>query len=94
MPLPQNKDSLIAEFAEWIVIDYANLSGREDTNRAEFRKRTIEHLQKFLNLHEDRVVKEVEALETQKFLDKKCKVADFVKIDSVLAIIKSNPLRE
>ena len=39
----------IIETAERIVIDYANLSGREDTNRAEFRKRVIEHLADFLD---------------------------------------------
>ncbi len=35
------------EFAERITIDYANLSGREDVNRAEFRKRTLENLNRF-----------------------------------------------
>lgn len=40
------KDSIT--IAEQIVIDYANLSGRESANRAEFRKLTIEHLQALL----------------------------------------------
>lgn len=40
------KESKIIEIAERIVIDYANLSGRETANRAEFRKRVITHLRK------------------------------------------------
>lgn len=34
----------LIEIAERIVIDYANLSGRESTNRAEFRERALGHL--------------------------------------------------
>ena len=39
----------IIEIAERIVIDYANLSGRESANRAEFRKRVIDHLADFVD---------------------------------------------
>ena len=35
------------ELAERIVIDYANLSGRETANRVEFRERVIKHLMEF-----------------------------------------------
>ena len=38
-------NNYIAETAERIVIDYANLSGRESANRAEFRQRVIKHLE-------------------------------------------------
>mgnify|MGYP001612018397 CR=1 FL=1 len=37
--------SPIIEIVELIVIDYANLSGRETTNRAEFRERVVKHLE-------------------------------------------------
>lgn len=39
-----NWEGLVVETAERLVINYANLSGREDANRAEFRKRAIELL--------------------------------------------------
>lgn len=39
---------LIEEIVERIVIDYANLSGRETSNRSEFRKRVIQHLDNLL----------------------------------------------
>lgn len=38
----------VVETSERIVIDYANLSGRESANRGEFRKCVTEHLQSFL----------------------------------------------
>lgn len=37
-------DEIIIATAERIVIDYANLSGRESAHRAEFRNRVVEHL--------------------------------------------------
>lgn|SRR3990167_8653426 len=37
------------EFAEYIVIDFANLSGREVKNRARFREKTIKNLSIALN---------------------------------------------
>ena len=43
-------NSKIIEFAEKIVIDYANLSGRDTTNRAEFTKRVIDHLADFVDI--------------------------------------------
>ena len=43
-------NSKIIETAERIVIDYANLSGRENANRAEFRERVIKHLTNFLQV--------------------------------------------
>jgi hypothetical protein len=49
-PDGQTHHDPIIECAERIVIDYANLSGRETANRAEFRKRVIEHLRKFFTL--------------------------------------------
>jgi negative regulator of replication initiation len=42
---------------------------------------------KFSQIISDKV-KEVELLETQKFLDKRSDVADFVKVDEVIKIMK------
>lgn len=39
----KNKEALV-ETAEKIVIDYANLSGRETAHRAEFRELVLQHL--------------------------------------------------
>ncbi len=39
MNQPNNTKNLITETTERIVIEYANLSGRESENRAEFRNR-------------------------------------------------------
>lgn len=36
----QSLETIIAVTTEGIVIDYANLSGRESINRAEFKRRT------------------------------------------------------
>lgn len=44
-----NKEAIITEVAERITIDYANLSGRETANRAEFRERVRKHLEKFFD---------------------------------------------
>ena len=35
--------------AERITMDYANLSGRESANRAEFRTKTLKHLDTLIN---------------------------------------------
>lgn len=50
MPTPSLRKRIEAKFVEVterIVIDYANLSGRESANRGEFRKETLEHLRPF-----------------------------------------------
>ena len=38
---------ILAEITERIVIDYANLSGRESEHRAEFREKVLEYLSNF-----------------------------------------------
>ena len=47
--MPYNKilEEGLVETAEMIVIDYANLSGRESANRAEFRQEVLKHLTSF-----------------------------------------------
>lgn len=51
------------EIAERIVIDYANLSGRETANRAEFRVRVLKHLESLESEAERRGrIKEVQRL--------------------------------
>src|SRR3990167_2373667 len=45
-PEGQTNYDIISEIAERIVIDYANLSGRDITHRAEFRERVLKHLEK------------------------------------------------
>ena len=45
-----SEEDRISETAERIVIDYANLSGRDIEHRAEFRERVIKHLKNLLNL--------------------------------------------
>lgn len=50
------------ETTERIVIDYANLSGRESANRAEFRKLTREHLQVFATNFLQRKSEEIDEL--------------------------------
>lgn len=42
-------DGDLITLAEAITIDYANLSGRESANRAEFRERTLQRLQIYFN---------------------------------------------
>lgn len=42
-----DKTKLIEEIGELIVIDYANLSGRESSNRSVFRQRVKIHLEEF-----------------------------------------------
>ena len=49
---PKDKCS---ETVERIVIDYANLSGRESANRAEFRKRTQEHISSLLKAQKEKI---------------------------------------
>lgn len=48
-PHPSGREGIIIEYAERIVIDYANYSGREDAHRAEFRQATIINLTNFLH---------------------------------------------
>lgn len=38
----------VTETVEKIVIDYANLSGRESANRAEFRERVRKHIEQLI----------------------------------------------
>lgn len=56
------REGKIVETAERIVIDYANCSGREDTNRAAFRGMVTGHLNllvdSFLSSLEEEVKKE------------------------------------
>ncbi len=42
---------LVTETAERLVIEYANLSGRETANRAEFRKRAATIIAQVLDKH-------------------------------------------
>ena len=46
----QTNYNIISEIAERIVIDYANLSGRDIEQRAEFRERVIKHLEKLKDI--------------------------------------------
>ena len=48
-PEGQTHYDLISEISERIVIDYANLSGRDIEHRAEFRDRVVKHLLDLLN---------------------------------------------
>ena len=50
------------EIAERIVIDYANFSGRESANRAEFREKTIQNLRTSQQKLLEAVREEVERL--------------------------------
>ena len=52
----------LVETAERIVIDYANISGRESANRAEFRQEVIKHLTTFAEKIREGIVEEVEGM--------------------------------
>lgn len=68
-PLSQHLAEEEITVAERIVIDYANLSGRESANRAEFRKLVLEKLQahdlRTLEWVRDWVARELEGLSIQ-----------------------------
>jgi hypothetical protein len=51
LPEGQTNYDPIIETAERIVIDYANLSGRESANRSEFRELVLGHLRRLLAFH-------------------------------------------
>lgn len=53
------------EATERIVIDYANLAGRETANRAEFRKRTKVNIDAILREQKNEILKDVEKLITK-----------------------------
>ena len=55
LPEGQTTHDPIEEVAERITIDYANLSGRESANRAEFRERVIQHFRKYHPKIEDKI---------------------------------------
>lgn len=63
------RESKIVETAERIVIDYANCSGREDTNRAAFRGMVTGHLNLLVDSFLSSLEEEVKKLpqEIQKF---------------------------
>ena len=50
IPQGQTHYDILSEIAERIVIDYANLSGRDIQHRAEFRKRIMKHLEKLRDI--------------------------------------------
>lgn len=62
--LHKKVENKIIELAERIVIDYANLSGRENANRAEFRERTIKNITDFY------LTFSIKDLSSKKILDK------------------------
>jgi len=48
------------EIIERIVIDYANLSGRESAHRAEFREKVAKHLDNLLQAEKENILKMVD----------------------------------
>lgn len=89
---PVNK---IVELAERIVIDYANLSGRETANRPEFRKRVLKHLTEHENLvredERERIGKIIENFELSEDQQKSCDWAEHINRIDLLQIIWSLP---
>lgn len=51
-------------------------------------------MKKFEQETKEELKRTIEELETQKFLDKRCEVADFVKIDSVVAFLEKDNSKE
>lgn len=68
MPFKETKEGQtnfdpITETTERIVIDYANLSGRENAPRGEFRRRVFQRLNDLMANKIDEIVKEVEKMD-------------------------------
>ena len=55
-------EKIITEITERIVIEYANLSGRESANRAEFRKRIHEIITSALAQQFDEIKRKIESI--------------------------------
>ena len=73
---PMNTDKIKEEkkeieIVERIVIDFANLSGRESKNRAEFRKRVLNHILSYRSIVLEEVKKEIDLL-SKHYAEKVC----------------------
>lgn len=64
-PLQPLFDKQIVETTERIVIDYANLSGRESANRAEFRQSVEKHIRSCQSELLSHIRKEVEMMKEE-----------------------------
>ena len=86
----------IVETAERIVIDYANLSGRESEHRAEFREKVISHLcQSFIrfahSVIEQRTSK-LEQLRCDEMVEKSKEEARREELKNIILAYQSNEL--
>lgn len=80
------QEEILTEYAERIVIEYANLSGREIVNRAEFREKIRQILRSALERQHradmDEVKKVIEeAITTYGCSEKLCSYCKMVKQD-------------
>ena len=81
-------DDIITEVVERIVIDYANLSGRETANRAEFRERTRKHLSKTIRGMVEKLCKLAKPYYFTRKSDKETMAVPLKEIQQILEELK------